>query len=742
MIIYTPGSNSGVPGSVLQSFQAPSEQLLNDSEGLRDRIQTLVSSVLGLLGIEADPLRSREHILLSTIIETHWRQTKSLDIPALIHLIQKPPFEKVGVFDLESFYPAKDRLELAILLNNLVASPGFSNWLQGEPLDISKILYTASGTPRLSIFSIAHLSDSERMFFVNLLLNELLSWMRTQPGTSSLRAILYIDDEEQNLQGFKITFYDDFEIYTAKTVVDALDILEKNKINVVISDQRMPEMTGLEFLSIVNKKYKDIVCLILTAYADIEAVMKAINQGGVYRFLMKPWNEYELKITLNNAIERYSLRKDNKRLLENLKNKNKDLVESNRELTKATFALQERETRSREQNEELISLNEELTQTIDELAKAKEKAEESDKLKSAFLQNISHEIRTPMNAIVGFANLLKETEVSKNDLKKFTDIIINNSNQLLSIVNDILTISAIDTGLDKIKSIAFNLNDLLSELQYVFEPIAANKNVKISFKSGLTDLESSINTDKTKLQQVLTNLISNAIKFTIVGHIEFGYKLEKEFIKFYVADTGIGISPENQKAVFDRFYQVPNTQTGSFNGTGLGLAISKAQVELLGGKIWLESELYKGTTFFFTIPFEPSELLQEKQITETPIQSDHDQISILIAEDEMTNYLYLEHALKNITTKIIHAKNGKEAIELFRLNGNIKLILMDLKMPLIDGYEATRQLRQLNKNIPIIAQTAYTFFESKNKLLQAGFNDCIIKPIDRIELINLVRKYL
>jgi len=194
MIIYTPGSNSGVPVSVLQSFQAPSEQFLNDSEGLRDRIQTLVSSILGLLGIEADPLRSREHILLSTIIEANWRQNKSLDIPALIHHIQKPPFEKVGVFDLESFYPAKDRLELAILLNNLVASPGFSNWLQGEPLDISKILYTASGTPRLSIFSIAHLSDSERMFFVTLLLNELLSWMRTQPGTSSLRAILYIDE--------------------------------------------------------------------------------------------------------------------------------------------------------------------------------------------------------------------------------------------------------------------------------------------------------------------------------------------------------------------------------------------------------------------------------------------------------------------------------------------------------------------------------------------------------------------
>lgn len=194
MIIYTPGSNSGVPVNVLQSLQVPPTQLFSDSEGLRDRIQTLVSSMLGLMGIEADPLRSREHILLSTIIETVWRQGRSLDIPALIQYIQKPPFEKVGVFDLESFYPSKDRFSLAILLNNLVASPGFSIWLQGEPLEISKFLYTASGKPKLSIFSIAHLSDPERMFFVTLLLNELLSWMRTQPGTSSLRAILYIDE--------------------------------------------------------------------------------------------------------------------------------------------------------------------------------------------------------------------------------------------------------------------------------------------------------------------------------------------------------------------------------------------------------------------------------------------------------------------------------------------------------------------------------------------------------------------
>ena len=194
MVIYTPGSQSGLAVNVLQSFQAPSAQLLNDPEAVRDKMLSAVSGLLGLLGIEADPLRSREHILLSTIFKNSWRQGRSLDIPTLIQNIQKPPFEKVGVFDLESFYPSKDRFELAILLNNLIASPGFSAWLSGAPLDIPKFLYTSEGKPRLSIFSIAHLSDPERMFFVTLLLNEFLSWVRVQPGTSSLRALLYIDE--------------------------------------------------------------------------------------------------------------------------------------------------------------------------------------------------------------------------------------------------------------------------------------------------------------------------------------------------------------------------------------------------------------------------------------------------------------------------------------------------------------------------------------------------------------------
>lgn len=192
--IYTPGSTAGRPLTVLRSFDAPSQETIDDTSAFRDYILSAVSGLLALIGVDGDPLRSREHILLSSIMDHHWRLGQNLDIPALIHAIQKPPFGKVGVFDLDSFFPANDRLGLAMSLNNLIASPGFSVWTQGEPLDVQRLMYTPEGKPRLTILSIAHLADSERMFFVTILLNAVLAWMRTQSGTSSLRALLYMDE--------------------------------------------------------------------------------------------------------------------------------------------------------------------------------------------------------------------------------------------------------------------------------------------------------------------------------------------------------------------------------------------------------------------------------------------------------------------------------------------------------------------------------------------------------------------
>ncbi|MGD0006557.1 MAG: DUF87 domain-containing protein, partial [Anaerolineaceae bacterium] len=194
VVIYTPGSNAGLPVSILKSFAVPPPEILEDGELFQERISTTVTSLLGLLNIEADPLQSREHILLSTIVGQMWKNGQNLDLAVLISQVQNPPVSKIGVLDVESFYPSKERFSLVMALNNLLASPGFSAWLDGEPLDIGQILHNGQGKPRVAIFSIAHLEDAERMFFVSLLLNQILGWMRTQPGTTSLRALVYMDE--------------------------------------------------------------------------------------------------------------------------------------------------------------------------------------------------------------------------------------------------------------------------------------------------------------------------------------------------------------------------------------------------------------------------------------------------------------------------------------------------------------------------------------------------------------------
>ena len=194
MVVYTPGSQAGIPVSVLKSFAAPSAEVVDDSDLMRERVSTTATSLLGLAGIDADPVKSREHILISTLLDTAWRAGRDLDVAALIQQIQSPPVTKVGVLELEAFFPSKDRFELAMALNNLLAAPGFSSWMEGEPLDLQRILHTSAGKPRVAIFSIAHLNDAERMFFVSLLLNQTLGWMRAQSGTTSLRALLYMDE--------------------------------------------------------------------------------------------------------------------------------------------------------------------------------------------------------------------------------------------------------------------------------------------------------------------------------------------------------------------------------------------------------------------------------------------------------------------------------------------------------------------------------------------------------------------
>jgi PAS domain S-box-containing protein len=379
-----------------------------------------------------------------------------------------------------------------------------------------------------------------------------------------------------------------------------------------------------------------------------------------------------------------------------------------------------------------------------ELIAAKEKAEESDQLKTAFLHNISHEIRTPMNAIMGFSDLLNNPDLSFEKRVKYTDIITKSSQQLLSIIDDIVSIATIEAGQEKINEKEINLVALLQHLFDQFNLKAVAKKCELVLDIPNQKQAILLVTDEIKLIQILSNLLSNAIKFTREGKITYGFTILKNEIEFYVKDTGIGIDPAMHQNIFERFRQVEITVTRQYGGSGLGLSISKAYAELLGGKIWLKSELHKGSEFYFTIPFK--KLLQNNNDDVEVHQQKTPEINqaktILIAEDEEANFLFIEELLSNLNLKLIWVSNGLKAVEACRSNESIDLVLMDIKMPVLNGLEAAKQIKVFRPNLPIIAQTAYTTDADAQKALSFGCNDFISKPFKKDALITMIKNQL
>ena len=375
-----------------------------------------------------------------------------------------------------------------------------------------------------------------------------------------------------------------------------------------------------------------------------------------------------------------------------------------------------------------------------ELLVARNRAERSDKLKEAFLQNMSHEIRTPLNAIVGFSELLNDPVLSGEKHQNYTSIIINSSNQLLAIVNDILTVARIQTGQETTAFLPININTTLSNLYHIFATKAKEKGIKLTVTLQFTDLDAEIITDATKLNQILSNLISNALKFTHQGRVEFGYKLLSNELEFYVTDTGIGINKEQQEHIFERFAQADGTISKKYGGTGLGLSISKAYAKLLGGKIWVNSAPDEGSTFYFTIPYTPKkiETIHDQNIIHYQVLGEK---IILVAEDEEFNFQLIREFLPDGKYSILHAKNGKEAVDICRNNSQIMLVLMDIKMPEMDGQEATRIIKGFRPDLPIIAQTAYALTSEREEFMKCGFDDYITKPIHKEEFLKKVDKY-
>ena len=378
-----------------------------------------------------------------------------------------------------------------------------------------------------------------------------------------------------------------------------------------------------------------------------------------------------------------------------------------------------------------------------ELLAAKVKAEESDRLKTAFLHNISHEIRTPMNAIVGFSGLLNDADLLPEKQKEYIEIIAQSSDQLLSIINDIVCIATIEAGQEKLSEVPVNLNAMQRILYEKFLPKARSQNIIFDVNTCFHENEYMILADEAKLVQILLNLIGNAFKFTLSGHIHVGCNLKNNELEFFVEDTGIGIPSEMHDEIFMRFRQVESTTARQFGGSGLGLSISKAYVELLGGKMWLTSELGKGSVFYFTLPFKKVNNSEEpaiKQSKQFEISSKSPK-TLLIAEDEDSNYLLLEILLSGLNIQLIRAINGVEAVDSCK-NDHIDMVLMDIKMPVMDGYEATMQIRDFMPDLPIIAQTAYTTDADKNRALACGCSDFISKPFKREVLIAKIKALL
>lgn len=389
-----------------------------------------------------------------------------------------------------------------------------------------------------------------------------------------------------------------------------------------------------------------------------------------------------------------------------------------------------------------VSLAIQRKKALHDIIEARDKAEENNRLKTAFLNNLSHEIRTPLNAIVGFSEFLNEPGLEQERIHHLTDIICRSSNQLLSIIEDIVNISKIEAGLLEAWEKETNVSQVISNVYDQLQIKAAEKEIKFRYNSGLRAPEAVVLTDGTKLTQVLTNLVDNAIKFTEKGHVEFGCSLKGGFLKFYVADTGPGIAPDMQKLIFERFHQLETGHAQTKGGMGLGLPISKSFVELMGGEIWLESSPGSGTIFFFTIPWKPLEETSETTRAAESPQNLSAKQTILVAEDEENNFELTKVILSMHDVEILHAWDGRQAVEMCRENQEIDLVLMDIKMPIMNGYEATREIKKTRPQLPVVALTAYALPGDREKALNAGCDDYMSKPVSLKEFLTIVKKHL
>lgn len=508
--------------------------------------------------------------------------------------------------------------------------------------------------------------------------------------------ILVVDDSSSLLSMVKeyLRMFG-YKTAIAKNGKEALKKIKANSFDLILLDVNLPDISGYEVCRQLksNDLSKEIPVIFITVRSDPESMKRGFEAGGV-DYLTKPFHREELLLRVKTHID--------------------------------------------------------LKRSRSELLEAKEFAEKSEKLKMAFLSNMSHEIRTPMNAIIGFAELLLDKDISEKERGDFINIVINSSHHLLDIVNNILEISKQEAGELKIIEQEFSLNKFMQDVQKVFTK--HNRNIPIEVRLNIPELENDkIIADNMRLQQIFDNLLNNAAKFTHEGHIEIGYQLKPgntDKLEFFVKDTGIGIPKDKQKIIFERFTQVEDPLTRLYHGTGLGLPIIKGLVLGMGGTISVTSQPGKGSIFNFTLPYNPAGpvLKQEQKNTNKPkgfIEGDWENKTILIADDVDVVLQFFTEALRNTKVHLLYAKNGNEALAAFQKNrSQINLCIFDVQMPLMNGLDLARAIRKEDKNMPMIAQTGLALNVSENDTFEAGFNDCLYKPIKLDVLQKIIDKYL